>query len=298
MPVPPAHDVCEAVAPPMTADGRNDAALGHSCRGRQEGAALPQATAKPCGQEPLGHGDGLCEPRKGDVIEKPCTIPFHDPGGRRGVAEDVAALCYRICASALRTEPRGVGTRSGFGNRLEGLEREGLPRPILQRRNRERALGALFLGNGEALQRSWAVATPWTNAVDGRGLLLWRLPECVIAPRRLCAGVLGHPSDGERARGHRVHPQRAQALDLAPSPCLHGLDDPPLQGPYPTVTRGPVDLVPAQVSSGPRTLGVPWPTLYKLSPGLRCASSSSSGHTREKSAAFQRGAARIPLSTL
>ena len=246
MPVPPAHDVFEAVEHHITDDGRNDAALGHSCRGRKEGAAIPKATSKPCGQEPLGHGDGLFEPRKGNVIETPFNIPVQEPGGRRGLAEDVEALCYRICAAAFRTEAIGVGIRSGFGNRLECLEMDGLPRPILQRRNRERALGAIFLGKVEAFQRSWAVATPLTHAVDGSGFLLWRLPEFVIAPRRLFAGVLGHPSDGESARGQRVHQQIAQALDLAPSPCLPCLDDPPLQGPYPTVTRGPVDLVPAQ----------------------------------------------------
>jgi hypothetical protein len=199
MPVPPAHDVFEAVEHHMTDAGRNDAALGHACRGRKEGAAIPQATSKPCGQEPLGHGDVLFEPRKSDVIEKPFNIPFQDPGGRRGVAEDVEALCYRICAAALRTEPRGVGIRSGFGNRLECLEMDGLPRPILQRRHREGALGAIFLGTVEAFQRSWAVATPLTKAVAGSGLLLWRLPEFVIDPRRLFAGVLGHPSDGARA---------------------------------------------------------------------------------------------------
>jgi hypothetical protein len=76
----------------MTDDGRNDTPLGHSCRGRQERATIPKAPAKPCGQEPLGHGDVLFEPRKGDVIETPFTIPFHDPGGCRVLAEDVEAL--------------------------------------------------------------------------------------------------------------------------------------------------------------------------------------------------------------
>src|SRR5262245_44213953 len=113
-------------------------------------------------------------------------------------------------------------------------------------RHREGALGAIFLGHVEALQRSWVVAAPLTNAVAGRGFLLWRLPEFVVAPRRLFAGVLGHPSDGASARGKHVPSQRAQALDLAPSPCLHCLTDPPLQGPYPTVTRCPVDRVPAR----------------------------------------------------
>ena len=89
-----------------------------------------------------------------------------------------------------------MGIRSGFGNRLEGLEMDGLPRSILSRRNGEGALGAIFLRNIEAFQRSWAVAVSLTNAVDGCGFLLWRLPEFVVDPRRLFAGVLGHPSDG------------------------------------------------------------------------------------------------------
>src|SRR5262245_49987661 len=184
VPAPPVHDVFEAVEHHITDDGRDDAALGHACRGRIEGAAIPKATSKPFGQEPLGHGDVLFEPRKGDVIEKPFNISFQDSGGRCGLAEDVAALRYRIGASAFRTEPIGVGIRSGFGNRLECLEMDGLPRPILQYRNREGALGAIFLGDVEAFQRSWVVAAPLTNAVDGSGFRLWRLPEFVVDPRR------------------------------------------------------------------------------------------------------------------
>ena len=123
---------------------------------------------------------------------------------------------------------------------------DGVPRSILSRRNGEGALGTMFLGNGEALQRSWAVAVPWPNAVDGGGLLLWRVPELVIDPRRLGAGVLGHSPDGYGARGTRVHQQRAQALALAPSPCLPCLDDPPLQGAYPTMAGCPVHPVPCE----------------------------------------------------
>jgi hypothetical protein len=76
MPVPPVHDLFEAVEHHITEDGRNDAALGHSCCGRREGSAIPKATSKPFGQEPLGHGDVLFEPRKGDVIEKPAPFKF------------------------------------------------------------------------------------------------------------------------------------------------------------------------------------------------------------------------------
>src|SRR5215467_8470697 len=90
------------------------------------------------------------------------------------------------------------------------------------------------------------VATPWPYAGDGCSFLLWAVPEVVISPGRLFASMLRDSFDGEGACGKRVHQQIAQALDLAPSPCLHCLDDPPLQGPYPTVTRGPVDLVPAR----------------------------------------------------
>ena len=94
---------------------------------------------------------------------------------------------------------------------------DGLPRPILQRRNREGALGAIFLGNVEAFQRSWAVATPLTNAVDGSGFLLWRIPEFVINPG-VFLPVFSVTRLTARARGKRVHQQIAQALDLAPSP--------------------------------------------------------------------------------
>ena len=94
------HPACGYKGANRWQDGRNDAALGHSCRGRKEGAAIPKATSKPFGQEPLGHGDVLFEPRKGDVIEKPFNIPFQAPGGRRRLAEDVDALRYRIGASA------------------------------------------------------------------------------------------------------------------------------------------------------------------------------------------------------
>jgi hypothetical protein len=96
------------------------------------------------------------------------------------------------------------------------------------------------------LQRSWAVAVPWPEAVAGGGWLRWRVPERVIDPRRLCAGVLGPAPDGDSARGKRVPQPSAQALALAPRPCLHCLDAPPLPGPSPTVTRGPVDLGPAR----------------------------------------------------
>jgi hypothetical protein len=131
MPVPSVHDAFKAVEHHITDDGRNDTALGHPCRGRQESAAIPKATAKPCGEEPLGHGDVLCEPRQGDVIDKPFNIPFQEPGGCRRLAEDVAAWRYRLGASAFRTEPIGIGVRRGFSNRLEGLEMDGLPRSIL-----------------------------------------------------------------------------------------------------------------------------------------------------------------------
>src|SRR5438093_9421591 len=104
----------------------------------------------------------------------------------------------------------------------------------------------MFLGNGETFQRSWAIATPLTYTVDCCGFLLWGIPEVVVYPRRLCAGGLRDALDGSGARGTRMHQQRAQALDCAPSSGLPCLDDPPLQGPSPTVTRGPVDLVPAQ----------------------------------------------------
>jgi hypothetical protein len=49
-----------------------------------------------------------------------------------------------------------------------------------------------------------------------------------------------------RARGKRVHPQRAQALARAPSPGRHGLDDPPLQGPDLTMPRCPGARGPAR----------------------------------------------------
>src|SRR6266446_1347653 len=167
MPMPPVHDVFKAVEHSMTEDGRNDAALGPACRGRKEGPAIPKAAAKPLREKSLGHGEVLFEPRKGDVIETPCTIPCQDPGGRCGLAEDVAAWRYRLGASALRTAPIGIGVRRGFGDRFERWGMDGVPRPILQRRHREGALGAILLGHGEAFQRSWAVAAPLTNAVDG-----------------------------------------------------------------------------------------------------------------------------------
>ena len=210
-PVPPAPDVCEAVEPHRTDDGRNDAAVGDACRGRHEGAAIPTATAKPCGQEPLGHGEVVFEPRKGDVLETPCTLPCQDPGGRRGLAADGAALGSRLGAAALRTAPLGGGIRSGVGHRLAGVAMDGVPRPLLQRRHRAGALGAIFLGHGEALQRSGAVAAPLTHAVEGRGLLRWRLPACVLDPRHLCAGGLGHPAAGARARHTRAPPESAGA---------------------------------------------------------------------------------------
>ena len=95
---------------------------------------------------------------------------------------------------------------------------DGLPRPILQRRHRERALGAIFLGNGEALQRSWAVATPLTHAVDGSGFLLWRLPEFVSDPRRLCAGVLGYRLTARARAAHACTNRELRRLTLRQAP--------------------------------------------------------------------------------
>ena len=266
MPVPPVPDVCEAVEPSIPDDGRHDAALGHACRGRNEGAAIPQATSKPCGQESLGHGEGLCKPRQGEVIEKPVPSPCHEPGGRRRLAEEGEALRSRLGASALRTAPLGMGSRRGCGDRLEGVERDGVPRPLRQRRHRAGALGALFLGHVEAVQRSGAVAAPGTKAVAGRGLLLGRLPECVVAPRRLWAGVRGHSSDGARARQTSAPTESAGTCPCAkPRPARPGRSAVAGTGPDDaTLPRCPGA---STVSAGPRTRGVPWTPLEKLRPG-------------------------------
>lgn len=260
MPVPPVHDGFEAVEPSRTDAGRHAAALGHACRGRHEGAAIPQATSKPWGQEACGQGDGVCEPRHGEVIDTPCTLPCHDPGGRRGGAEAGAAWRARLGASAWRTDPRGLGIRRGVGERVACVARAGVPRPSLQRRHREGARGAMLLGHGEALQRSWAVAAPWTTAVDGRGVLRWRLPACVVASRRLGAGVLGHPSAGARARHTRAPPASAGACPCAkPLPARPGRSAG--AGTVPDEATRPRCPGASTGSSGPRTRGVPWTPL-------------------------------------
>ena len=114
----------------------------------------------------------------------------------------ISANAFARAAPAAPTIRRS--RNSGDGERVACGEMEGLPCPILPRRHRAGALGAICRGHVEACQRSWAGAAPWTAAVDGRGLLRWRLPACVVTPRRLVAGVLGHPSDGDGARHTRA----------------------------------------------------------------------------------------------
>lgn len=144
-------------------------------------------------------------------------------------------------APALRPQPNRVRVGGGFRTRWERVERDSLPCPIVHRGNRERALGAVFLGNGEPSQRSRVRGTPLPETDHRCGFFLWGVPEVVLYPGRLCASLLRDSLDGEGARGKRVPQQRAQALDCAPSPCLHCLDDPPLQGPSLTMARCPVD---------------------------------------------------------
>src|SRR5712691_7819507 len=243
-PEPPVSHVCEAVEAHRTHDGRDHAALWNPCRGWEHGATLAHATAEPRGEDALVHGDGLFQPRQGDVVTKACALPFQDPGGRGGLPEDLPTVVAGIGTPARGPTPIRVRGGGGFRRRLQRVERDRVPCPILHGRHGERALRAVFLRHGAPLQRSGAIATPLPSARDGGGVFLWGVPEVVLHPGRLCARLLRDACDGEGARGNRVHHQRAQALALAPCPCRHCLDAPPLQGPSLTMTRRPVDRVP------------------------------------------------------
>src|SRR5712691_8651904 len=214
------------------------------------------------------HGDVLFQPRKGDVVKKACALPCQDPGGRGVLPEDLPTVVAGIGTPARGPTPIRVRGGGGFRPRLQRVERDRVPCPILHGRHGERALRAVFLRPGEPLQRSGARATPLPSARDGGGVCLWGVPEVVLHPGRLCARLLRDSCDGEGARGPRVHTQRAQALALAPSPCRHGLDAPPLQGPSLTMTLRPVDRVPGPCRQARGRLSFhadPW------SPAPRCA---------------------------
>ena len=99
-----------------------------------------------------------------------------------------------------------------------------------------------------------------------------------------------------RARGKRVHYPRAPALDFAPNTRLDRLDDTSLQGPSPTMTGRPVDLVPCWRRQACGRLSCETPH-GKQRRSSRCAAAVSAGHTRGKAAALQRGAQRDPFST-
>src|SRR5262249_14186878 len=99
---------------------------------------------------------------------------------------------------------------------------------------------------------------PFSMIVSRRGCLQAVGNQCEFVgnEREQSVRLVGDESEQRNAmfasRGADVCKllQIAQALDLAPSPCLDRLDDTPLQGPYPTMAGCPVDPVPCSHRQG------------------------------------------------
>ena len=75
------------------------------------------------------------------------------------------------------------------------------------RRDRQEALFAVFLGDGEPFQGLWLVVAPLPDADHRCGFLLGGLPAFPLDASRLLAFVLAPPCDGSGARGNRVDQQ-------------------------------------------------------------------------------------------
>lgn len=211
----------------MTEDGRDEAAVRHSRRGRRESTALDKAALAPLRQPLLIHGTGVRDPRKAEVVAQSLHIPRQEPGGRVLLSSCLAALGDGG-TPALGAKPVGVARRSGRGTRLPRLHPPGWRASLTLGGDRARARLAVFLRDGAPPAWHGPVVPPPAHALHGCGFLLRGLPECPLAPRGLLARVLPAPFDGSGARGKRGPQQRAQPLALAPCPCLYRLHDPPL----------------------------------------------------------------------
>lgn len=121
-------------------------------------------------------------------------------------------------------EAVGVGLPLAFGDGVEGLEIEGLQRPIQHRGNLERSVFAVALGDVDPTQRLRSI-TACLQSVYG-GALLGRVRSgLLVHSRRAPPLVLGPSRHRENLRAVRVGEQVLQSFHLVPPARGGGLYD-------------------------------------------------------------------------
>jgi len=98
-------------------------------------------------QNALLYRDVFQQPRVADVVKAPLNVAFIDGGWRRFLSEAQEALGDGIRGGTCPTETVGVGVTCRFSYRVESLFIESLHRPVLHRRNTQRTLLTMTLGD-------------------------------------------------------------------------------------------------------------------------------------------------------
>ncbi len=158
------------------------------------------------------------------------------------------------CIRRTATSPNSVGVRISrrFGDRVKGQQVEGLHRPVMHGRIRERASSAIALGNGHA--PSWqGMVSSLGKRLDGFCFLFWRVPDCSINARGSFASVFRHSPHGKRLAAERMGQYTLQGFDLAPFSSLSCLRETGLEPTNRAFSFSPVALVPGYKRVGSRT---------------------------------------------
>ena len=157
-----------------------------------------------------------------DSVETGPDITLQNPLGRMLPCEGVAALLDGIRGGTLRTDARGVRIAQRLRDGIQGQQVQGLPRPVMHRGDRQRALAmrALALRNVDAPERERAIAS-WQGTNLPPASRLHCLPKTRLEPpQRPVDGIPVNGVPGPRASGecprqwcHRCHlPALVQGL--------------------------------------------------------------------------------------
>src|SRR5262249_12716724 len=141
-------------------DGGDDAALRCAFRGVEPDAFFQETRLEPRAQDALVHGNVLEQPGMTDAVEAGGNIPFQDPSWSMWVAKEEMTLLDGIRTAACLAKAIGMAVGQGFGDGIEAKQVQSLHGPIGHRRNAERTLLTVALGNVEAPQRLRPITAP------------------------------------------------------------------------------------------------------------------------------------------
>jgi hypothetical protein len=182
-------------------------------------------------------------PVMADLVNTRVDVAVSHPWRGCRMRPHTVAWPTRVRRRAAGMKPIRVGVGPRVGDGFARTPVEGLPGPVTPRRHPARACAPVARGHRDAAQRAWTPAV-MVSVSHGVRVLLRRVPQDVIHPRRAGAPVGRHARDGHGTAAPRAGAQGWPGTDRAPRALRLGLHETALHPTPGPMGSPPVDLVP------------------------------------------------------